>query len=150
MTINLNKAAKYYKELPHQIAAWNHLESKVSDEVLDEFAEIYRAGPSNPSTKFITPQICQQLTGYSADKFDDTFCGDFNKLLLMSGFDKNKEAMCMLISNLMHETGDFKWMSEIADGSGYEIFCQAIGKKLFRESTNEAVDRKSKELHLYY
>ena len=44
MTINLNKAAKYYKELPHQIAAWNHLESKVSDEVLDEFAEIYRAG----------------------------------------------------------------------------------------------------------
>ena len=38
----------------------------------------------------------------------------------MTGFDQHKEAMCMLIANLMHETGNFKWMSEIADGSAYE------------------------------
>ncbi len=119
MTINLNKAAKYYKELSHQIAAWNYLESKTSDEVLDEFAEIYRAGPANPSTKIITPQICQQLTGYMASEFDDTFCGDFNKLLMASGFDKHTEAMCMLIANLLHETGNFRWMSELADGTAY-------------------------------
>ena len=119
MTINLNKAAKYYKELSHQIAAWNYLESKIPDEILDEFAEIYRAGPANPSTKVITPQICQQLTGYAANKFDHTFCGDFNKLLMASGFDKHTEAMCMLIANLLHETGNFRWMSEIADGTAY-------------------------------
>jgi predicted chitinase len=119
VTINLNKAAKYYKELSHQIAAWNYLESKTSDEVLDEFAEIYRAGPANPSTKIITPQICQQLTGYMASEFDDTFCGDFNKLLMASGFDKHTEAMCMLIANLLHETGNFRWMSELADGTAY-------------------------------
>ncbi len=119
MTINLSKAAKYYKELSHQIAAWNYLESKISDEVLDEFAEIYRAGPANPSTKIITPQICQQLTGYMASEFDDTFCGDFNKLLMASGFDKHTEAMCMLIANLLHETGNFRWMSELADGTAY-------------------------------
>ena len=121
MTINLNKAAKYYKELSHQIAAWNFLESKISDEILDEFAEIYRAGPANPSTKIITPEICQQLTGYAANKFDETFCGDFNKLLMATGFDKHREAMCMLIANLLHETGNFRWMSEIADGSAYEM-----------------------------
>lgn len=121
MTINLNNAAKYYKEMPHQIAAWNFLESKVPDEILDEFAEIYRAGPANPSTRIITPQICQQLTGSSADKFDQTFCGDFNKLLMTTGFDKHREAMCMLIANLLHETGNFRWMSEIADGSAYEF-----------------------------
>ena len=121
MTINLNKAAKYYKELSHQIAAWNFLESKISDEILDEFAEIYRAGPANPSTKIITPEICQQLTGYAAHKFDETFCGDFNKLLMATGFDKNRGAMCMLIANLLHETGNFRWMSEIADGSAYEM-----------------------------
>ena len=120
MTINLSKSAKYYKEESHQLAAWNWLESQLSDAVLDEFAELYRAGPVNPSTKIITPQICQQLTGYSASSFDDTFCGDFNKLLTMTGFDKHREAMCMLIANLMHETGNFKWMSEIADGSAYE------------------------------
>ena len=86
---------------------------------LDEFAEIYRAGPANPSTKIITPQICQQLTGYIASEFDDTFCGDFNKLLMASGFDKHTEAMCMLIANLLHETGNFRWMSELADGTAY-------------------------------
>ena len=121
MTINLNKAAKYYKELSHQIAAWNFLESKISDEILDEFADIYRGGPANPSGKVITPQICQQLTGYAASKFDDTFCGDFNKLLMTTGFDKHPEAMCMLIANLLHETGDFRWMKEIASGEAYEF-----------------------------
>jgi len=121
VTINLNKAAKYYKELPHQIAAWNFLESKISDEILDEFADIYRGGPANPSGKVITPQICQQLTGYAATKFDDTFCGDFNKLLMTTGFDKHPEAMCMLIANLLHETGNFRWMKEIASGEAYEF-----------------------------
>ena len=87
MTINLNNAAKYYKEMPHQVAAFNFLESKIPEKVLDEFAEIYRAGPSNPSTEIITPKIMQQLTGYAADKFDATFCGDFNKLLMATGFD---------------------------------------------------------------
>ena len=120
MTINLSKSAKYYKEEPHQLAAWNWLESQLSEDTLDHFAELYRAGPVTPSTHIITPQICQQLTGYAASAFDDTFCGDFNKLLAMSGFDKHREAMCMLIANLCHETGGFKWMSEIADGSAYE------------------------------
>lgn len=120
MSINLSKSAKYYKEEPHQLAAWNWLESQLSEATLDHFAELYRAGPVTPSTNIITPQICQQLTGYPASAFDDTFCGDFNKLLAMTGFDQHKEAMCMLIANLMHETGNFKWMSEIADGSAYE------------------------------
>ncbi len=115
MTINLSKSAKYYKEESHQLAAWNWLESQLSDAVLDEFAELYRAGPITPSTKIITPQVCQQLTGYAASAFDDTFCGDFNKLLMMSGFDKNKVAMCMFLANPMHETGNCKWMSDIDD-----------------------------------
>ena len=120
MTINLNNAAKYYKELPHQIAAYNFLESKIPDDVLDEFAELYRAGPANPTKAIITPEIMQQLTGYAADKFDATFCGDFNKLLMATGFDKFDFAIAMLTANLMHETGNFRWMKEIADGSAYE------------------------------
>ena len=120
MTINLNNAAKYYKEEPHQIAAWNFLESKLSDELLDEFADLYRAGPANPTTKIITPEIMQKLTGYPASSFDDTFCTDFNKLLCITGFDKHKDATAMITANFMHETGNFRWMKEIADGWAYE------------------------------
>jgi predicted chitinase len=119
MTINLSRAAKYYKEESHQIAAWNWLESILSDDQLDEFAELYRAGPANPSGNIITPDIMQQLTGYQASKFDATFCGDFNKLLMITGFDQHKDAMCMLIANLSHETGNYRWMKEIADGTAY-------------------------------
>ena len=123
MSIELTNAAKYYKEQPHQVAAWNYLESQISLDVLDEFAELYRAAPSEPTapkSAIITPQIMQQLTGYSASSFDSVFCDDFNSLLKKTGFDKHKKEMCMLIANLMHETGNFKWMKEIADGWAYE------------------------------
>ena len=120
MTINLNNAAKYYKAESHQIAAWNFLESQLSDELLDEFAEIYRASPANPTYTIITPQVMQELTGYPHTSFDRTFCDDFNKLLMLTGFDKYKDATAMLTANLMHETGNFRWMKEIADGTAYE------------------------------
>ena len=120
MTINLNNAAKYYKEEPHQVAAFNFLESKISEDVLDAFADLYRAGPSNPITQIITPQILQELTGHPASSFDATFCGDFNKLLMATGFDKFDFAIAMLTANLMHETANFVYMKEIADGSAYE------------------------------
>ena len=119
MTINLNNAAKYYKEMPHQVAAWNFLESKIPDSILDEFADIYRAGPANPSAKIITPMVMQKLTGFAADKFDATFCDDFNKMLMTTKFETSKSATAMLTANLMHETGNFVWMKEIADGTAY-------------------------------
>ena len=125
MTIQLTNAAKYYKEESHQIAAWNYLQSELSAEQLEEFADIYRAGPPAPAAKppkkqIITPQIMQELTGYAADKFDKVFCDDFNMLLQLTGFDKHTKEMCMLTANLMHETGNFRWMKELADGSAYE------------------------------
>ena len=119
MTINLSKAAKWYKEESHQLAAWNWLESQLSDDQLDEFASMYRAGPANPTGRIITPDVMQQLTGYPASKFDETFCGDFNKLLMATKFDEHPGCVAMLTANLMHETGNFKWMKEIADGTAY-------------------------------
>ena len=120
MKIQLTDAAKYYQK-NHKVAAWNYLQSELSDEQLDEFASIYRAGPPAPNQSgIITPQVMRELTGYSASKFDRAFCDDFNKLLQISGFDKHKKEMCMLTANLMHETGNFKWMSELADGWAYE------------------------------
>ena len=43
--IKLADAAKHYKGLSHQLAAWNWLEEQLPAERLKEFAELYRADP---------------------------------------------------------------------------------------------------------
>jgi uncharacterized protein YcbK (DUF882 family) len=41
--IRLANAAKHYKELPHQLAAWNELQETLGSEQLQTFADLYRA-----------------------------------------------------------------------------------------------------------
>ena len=43
--INFNDAAKYYKELPHQVDAFSWLQECCSDEVITEFGRLYRNAP---------------------------------------------------------------------------------------------------------
>ena len=43
--IQLRNAAKHFKQLPHQLAAWDWLQERVSKETLEQFAELYRADP---------------------------------------------------------------------------------------------------------
>ena len=65
-TIRLTDAAKHYKELPHQIAAWNALQQALTAAQVDEFAQLYRSGPDasqapfTPSSPFsfkLTPNV---------------------------------------------------------------------------------------------
>ena len=44
-TIQLRDAAKHFKQLPHQLAAWNWLQEHIDKATLEEFAELYRADP---------------------------------------------------------------------------------------------------------
>jgi GH24 family phage-related lysozyme (muramidase) len=44
-TIQLRDAAKHFKQLPHQLAAWDWLQERVSKDALEQFAELYRADP---------------------------------------------------------------------------------------------------------
>jgi hypothetical protein len=46
--IRLASAAQYTERppLPHQLAAWNRLQERQSPEVMQEFAELFRAGPT--------------------------------------------------------------------------------------------------------
>ena len=61
--IRLVSAAKAYKELSHQVAAWNWLQEQLAGTpVLDRFAELYRAGPPvkadaspSPGIDWLTP-----------------------------------------------------------------------------------------------
>jgi len=44
-TIQLRQAAKHFEQLPHQLAAWDWLQGQITAQVLEEFAELYRADP---------------------------------------------------------------------------------------------------------
>jgi hypothetical protein len=50
MTIKLVSAAEYFKKLPHQISAWEWLETQIPKEVLNSFAVRYRAEPVSNQT----------------------------------------------------------------------------------------------------
>jgi hypothetical protein len=41
MSIKLTDAAKFFKELPHQVEAWDWLQQTLSPEDLDTFASKY-------------------------------------------------------------------------------------------------------------
>jgi len=43
--IRLANAAKHYKEMPHQLAAWNALEATLKPEQLQTFGDLYRVAP---------------------------------------------------------------------------------------------------------
>lgn len=45
-TIQLAAAARFSRELPHQIAAWNWLQEQLPEATIDQFAEMFRAGPA--------------------------------------------------------------------------------------------------------
>ena len=65
-TIRLVDAAKHFKGLSHQLAAWNALQQTLTPAQLHDFAELYRAAPETKATNFqpqspfalrITPNI---------------------------------------------------------------------------------------------
>lgn len=59
-SIRLADAAKHYKALSHQLAAWNWLEGELTTQQLAEFAELYRADPpvkSLPPPGWLAPAL---------------------------------------------------------------------------------------------
>ena len=120
----LKDAAKYYKELPHQKDAWEALEARLPSFVVNEFKAAYRGSSSpvqKPQTERIfTPAIFEALTGYSASLFTETECRDADRLMRETGFADHPEQMCMLVANIMHETGNMRWLKELASGWAYE------------------------------
>lgn len=66
-----------------------------------------------------TPQLFEDLTGYAAEKFPQSFCDDCQALFDDTGFSKHLNASQMLMANLMVETGNFRWLKELASGLDY-------------------------------
>ena len=122
--INLSDAAFWDDGLPHQKSAWAFLQEKTETAVLKRFAEIYRNNiepqVETPVRGIVTPELMQRLTGFRADAFNQAFCDDANRLFHETGFHLHTEALRMLMANLMHETGNFVYLKEIASGWAYE------------------------------
>ena len=121
----LKDAAKWYKAEPHQDRAWEELEAQLPSFLLREFQELYRASeapvePVKPTGVTVTKQTFELLTGYSADLFTSTEVNDCNMLLEETGFGEDPELASMLLANILHETGNLRWMKELSDGWAYE------------------------------
>ena len=121
---NLARAAKYFQGLPHQSESWESLEARLPIFVVEEFLSAYREPPEAPQTPenehIFTPEIFSRLTGYSASLFTETECRDADRLMNETGFAAHPEAMAMLVANIMHETGNMRWLKELASGWAYE------------------------------
>ena len=120
---SLRDAAKWYAGEDHQIAAWEALEAKLPKFLVEEFLTAYKGpveAPSaveEPSIKtIVTPEIFEQLTGYSASLFTQQECDDCNRLFHETGFADDIEATRDLMANILHETGNMRWLKELSDG----------------------------------
>ena len=122
----LSDAAKWYREEAHQKAAWDALEAKLPKYLLTDFQAAYRATPVAPEAPKASPlitltkEVFSELTGYKVSLFTQSECDDCNKMLDATGFRDKPEAACMLIANILHETGNMRWLKELADGWAYE------------------------------
>ena len=115
---------KHYKNTVEQQEAVQLLQSAMPETLKrDKSAWVirYRQAPPAPDpNSYLTPEMMGELTGYSPDSFDSVFCNDCNRLFVATGFAAHLEASQMLMANMMHETCNFKYMKEIADGWAYE------------------------------
>ena len=120
--INLIDFFAWFKGTPEQKEAVQLLQSSMKAENLrnaSPWVVKYREQPPKPDGYF-TPAMFEELTGYAANKFPKSFCDDCNQLFQDTGFlPDHLNASQMLMANLMHETGNFRWLKELASGEAY-------------------------------
>lgn len=74
MTIKFIDAVKHYKDLPHQIDAWNFLQASVHKEILYEFARIYRNQTQVTNASTIPKaalDLIKEFEGFSSKAYYD-------------------------------------------------------------------------------
>lgn len=118
--VNLQDFFKYFSGTKNQVEAISILEGVIPSSLLQEdttWIIKYREAPPVPEKVDgpVTPELMQAFSGHPAYSFDQAFCDDFNDLLSTTGFDTDLTAFQMLISQMAHETANWKYMKEIGD-----------------------------------
>jgi putative chitinase len=115
MTIKLTNVARHFKGLPQQVKALEYLQSQTSVEVMAEFERLWRT-VEQPR---VTGQNLYNIAMYNSLAKLNPFVVPLNE-----GFAKyqlnSALRVCHFIAQVMHESGEFAYQQEIADGSEYE------------------------------
>ena len=71
MILLFTDAAKYYKQLPHQIEAWNYLQQNVDESTLDQFTTLYRNSNESLDESGDSWQSIERLAREAGAKFPE-------------------------------------------------------------------------------
>ena len=116
MTIQLTKAAFYYKEERHQTKAWNWLEAQLTPEQLEEFGRLYRDRPLTPSGyKYVTKEQLASIWQCSEELIEDNEIVELNKCLETFQI-TTPSRIRHFLSQTAHESGGGRWKKELSDG----------------------------------
>jgi lysozyme len=101
MTIKFIDAVKNHKDLPHQIKAWEFLQSSVHKEILDEFARIYRNRKIEPTFEGIPEpgiKLIKEFEGCHLKAYYDPLTGGL-PITIGWGSTRRKDGSRFLIGN---------------------------------------------------
>jgi lysozyme len=101
MTIKFIDAVKNHKDLPHQIKAWEFLQSSVHKEILDEFARIYRNRKIEPTFEGIPEpgiKLIKEFEGCHLKAYYDPLTGGL-PITIGWGSTRRKDGSMFLIGN---------------------------------------------------
>lgn len=109
---------RYYEGQSHQQDALGLLYEAMPTSLLESdtaWVVKFRETPPapEPAAGPITPELMETFSGHPASSYDSVFCDDFNRLLAITGFDTDLTAFQMLMAQMAHETGNWKWMKEV-------------------------------------
>lgn len=118
MIIKLIDVAKYYEGLKTQDDALNFLQSKISDEVLFEFAALWRQEKPTPQMIVNKHQLAY-IWNCSEFLIRDDEIEEMNSCLLTFKI-TTPNRIRHFLSQISHESGGGRWKKELASGSDYE------------------------------
>lgn len=118
MTIRLIDVAKYYKGLPQQDEALNYLQSKISEDILFEFAALWRR-ESDQVPNLVSKKQLAYIWGCSEHFIQDKEVEEMNICLSLFKI-TTPVRIRHFLSQISHESGGGRWKKELADGSEYE------------------------------
>lgn len=103
MTIKFLDAVKHHKDLPHQIQAWEFLQSSVHKEILDEFARIYRNEKIEPTLDNLPisgVKLIQEFEGCHLKAYYDPLTGGL-PITIGWGSTRRKDGSRFMIGNII-------------------------------------------------